>query len=94
MVQIYVALTVKTYWKWKFRRFTYLLWEDYAVCKSNKNKFVWQQEAELLRNLGLKLPLNKIPLLRGVLFWLGGLNIIMGKNGCNPDIFIRIFRCV
>ena len=33
-----------------------------AICGSKKSKFIKQQEAEgLLSNLGLKTPLNKIP---------------------------------
>ena len=34
-----------------------------AVCDSKKSKFIKQQEAsELLRSLGIKTPLSKIPL--------------------------------
>ena len=36
----------------------------YPVCGTKKSKFVKEQEAEgLLSNLGIKTPLNKIPLL-------------------------------
>ena len=39
------------------------------VCGSKKSKFVKEQEAKgLLSNLGLKTPLNKIPLLGDILF--------------------------
>ena len=40
-----------------------------AVCGSKNSKFMKKQEAEgLLSSLGLKTPLNKIPLLSGILF--------------------------
>ena len=40
-----------------------------AVCNSRKCKFIKKQEAEgLLSNLGIKSPLNKIPLLGDILF--------------------------
>ena len=35
-----------------------------AICGSKKSSFVKEQQAkELLRNLGIKIPLNKVPLL-------------------------------
>ena len=40
-----------------------------ATCGSKKSKFIKQQEAKgLLSNLGLKTPLNKIPVLGNILF--------------------------
>ena len=40
-----------------------------AVCDSKKSKFVKEQEASrLLSSLGIKTPLNKIPLLVPLLF--------------------------
>ena len=40
-----------------------------TVCDSKKSKFIKQQEANgLLSNLGIKTPLNKIPLLGPLLF--------------------------
>ena len=40
-----------------------------AICGSKKSKFIKNQEAKgLLRSLGLKTPLGKIPLLGDVLF--------------------------
>ena len=40
-----------------------------AICCSKKSKFIKQQEAKgLLSNLGLKTPLNKIPVLGDILF--------------------------
>ena len=40
-----------------------------AVCNSKKSKFIKQQEASgLLSSLGIKTPLNKIPLLGPLLF--------------------------
>ena len=40
-----------------------------AICGSNKSKFVKEQQAKgLLSNLGLRTPLNKIPVLGDILF--------------------------
>ena len=40
-----------------------------AICGSKKSKFIKEQEAKgLLSNLGLKTPLNKIPVLGDILF--------------------------
>ena len=40
-----------------------------AICGSKKSKFVKEQEAKgLLSNLGLRIPLNKIPVLGHILF--------------------------
>ena len=40
-----------------------------ATCGSKKSRFVKKQEASgILSNLGLKTPLNKIPLLSDILF--------------------------
>ena len=40
-----------------------------AVCGSKKSRFVKGQEARgLLSNLGIKTPLNKVPLLGDILF--------------------------
>ena len=40
-----------------------------AICGSKKSKFIKEQEAkELLSNLGLRTPLNKIPVLGDILF--------------------------
>ena len=40
-----------------------------AMCGSKKSKFIKQQEAKgLLSNLGLRTPLNKIPVLGDILF--------------------------
>ena len=40
-----------------------------AICGSKKTKFIKQQEAKgLLSNLGLRTPLNKIPVLGDILF--------------------------
>ena len=40
-----------------------------AICGSKKSKFIKQQEAKgSLSNLGLKTPLNKIPVLGDILF--------------------------
>ena len=40
-----------------------------AICGRKKSKFIKEQEAKgLLSNLGLKTPLNKIPVLGDILF--------------------------
>ena len=40
-----------------------------AICGSKKSKFIKKQEAKgILSSLGIKTPLNKKPLLGGVLF--------------------------
>ena len=40
-----------------------------ALCGSKKPRFIEKQEASrILSNLGLKIPLNKIPLLGDILF--------------------------
>ena len=40
-----------------------------AICNSKKSKFINKQEAKrLLSNLGIKIPLSKIPILGDVLF--------------------------
>ena len=40
-----------------------------AICNSKKSKFIKQQEAKgLLSKLGIKTPLNKIPILFDILF--------------------------
>ena len=40
-----------------------------AICSSKKSKFIKEQQAKgLLSNLGLKTPLNKIPVLGDILF--------------------------
>ena len=40
-----------------------------AMCSSKKSKFIKEQQAKgLLSNLGIRTPLNKIPLLGDILF--------------------------
>ena len=40
-----------------------------VVCGSKKSKFIKEQQAKgLLRNLGIRIPLNEIPLLGDILF--------------------------
>ena len=40
-----------------------------AICNSNKSKFVNKQEAKgLLSKLGIRTPLNKVPILGDILF--------------------------
>ena len=46
-----------------------MLLSNCALCHSKKSKFIKEQEArELLRTLGIKTPLNKIPLLDPLFF--------------------------
>ena len=46
-----------------------MILSTYAICNSKKSKFIKEQQAKgLLSNLGLKTPLNKIPLLGDILF--------------------------
>ena len=41
-----------------------------AICGSKKSRFIKNQEAEgLLSNLGIKIPLSKVPILGDILFW-------------------------
>ena len=41
----------------------------YAICCSKKSRFIKNQEAKgLLRNLGIKTPLSKVPVLGDILF--------------------------
>ena len=40
-----------------------------AICRSKKSKFIKEQQAKgLLSNLGIRTPLNKIPVLGDILF--------------------------
>ena len=40
-----------------------------AICDSKKSKFIKKQEAKgLLSNLGIRTPLNKVPILGDILF--------------------------
>ena len=40
-----------------------------AICNSKKSKFIKEQQAKgLLSNLGYRTPLNKLPVLRDILF--------------------------
>ena len=40
-----------------------------AICGSKKSRFIKNQEAKgLLRNLGVRAPLNKVPILDDILF--------------------------
>ena len=46
-----------------------IILSKWAICGSKKSKFIKEQEATgLLSNLGLKTPLNKIPVVGGILF--------------------------
>ena len=46
-----------------------MILSEYAICGSKKSKFIKKQEAKgLLRSLGIRTPLSKIPLLGDVLF--------------------------
>ena len=40
-----------------------------AICDSNKSRFIESQEAKgILRNLGIRTPLSKVPILDDILF--------------------------
>ena len=46
-----------------------MMLSKHAIGGSKKSKFIKEQQAkELLSNLGIRTPLNKIPLLRDILF--------------------------
>ena len=46
-----------------------MLLSKYAICSSKKSRFIENQEAKgLLRNLGVRTPLSKVPLLGDILF--------------------------
>ena len=46
-----------------------IILSKWSICGSKKSKFIKQQEAKgLLSNLGLRTPLNKIPVLGDILF--------------------------
>ena len=46
-----------------------MILSKYAICGSKKSKFIKEQQAKgLLSSLGLRTPLNKIPVLGDILF--------------------------
>ena len=46
-----------------------MILSKHAICSSKKSRFIKKQDASrILTNLGLKTPLNKIPLLDDILF--------------------------
>ena len=46
-----------------------MIFSTCAICGSKKSKFIKEQEGKgLLSNLGLRTPLNKIPVLGDILF--------------------------
>ena len=46
-----------------------MMLSKFVICGSNKSKFIKEQQAKrLLSNLGIRTPLNKIPLLGNILF--------------------------
>ena len=48
-----------------------------AICGSKKSRLIKNQEAKgLLRNLGVRAPLSKLPILSDILFWMCMLNCI------------------
>ena len=60
-----------------------------AICGSKKVRFIKKQEASgILSNLGLKVPLNKIPLLSDNLFRIINVNEIVNKFLLAGDKFI------
>ena len=60
-----------------------------AICGSKKSRFIKNQEAKgLLSNLGLKTPLNKVPILGDILFWEYKMNEIVNKFLLAGDKFM------
>ena len=56
---------------WKTNNGKTMMLSKYAICDSKKPRFIKKQKvSEILSNLGLKTPLNKIPLLGDILFWM------------------------
>ena len=56
-----------------------ILWKC-AICGSKKSKFIKNQEAKgLLSNLGVIIPLSKVPILGNTLFWEYKMNEIVNK---------------
>ena len=46
-----------------------MILSKYVICGSKKSRFIKNQEAKgLLSNLGVKTPLNEVPILRDILF--------------------------
>ena len=46
-----------------------MIFSEYAICGSKKSKFIKEQQVKgLVSNLGIRTPLNKIPLLGDILF--------------------------
>ena len=46
-----------------------MILSKYAICDSKKSKFITNQEAKgLLKNLGVRTSLSKVPILGGILF--------------------------
>ena len=46
-----------------------MILSKYAICGSKKSRFIKNQETkELLSNLGIRTPLNKVPILGDILF--------------------------
>ena len=62
-----------------------------AVCGSKKSKFIKEQEAKgLLSNLGIRMPLSKIPILGDIFFYNATLSntiecnsVECNSTGCN-----------
>ena len=47
-----------------------MILSKYAICSSKKPRFIKNQEVKgLISNLGIRTPLNKVPLLGDILFW-------------------------
>ena len=61
-----------------------------AMCGSKKLRFIKNQEArELLNSLGLKTPLNKVPIWGYILFWEYKMNKIVNKFSLAGDKFLH-----
>ena len=67
-----------------------ILLSNCAVCKSEKSRFIKNQEAKrLLSNLGIKTPLNKVPILGDILFWAYTMNEIVNKFLLASDNYLK-----
>ena len=58
-----------------------MILSKWAICASKNSRFIKNQAAKgLLRNLGVRTPLSKVPILGDILFWMCMLNCINEWN--------------
>lgn len=59
------------------------------LCNSNKKKISkGEKSKEIVKQLGLKTPLSKVPTFGNIFFGWFGLNIIMDKGCFNVNLFV------